>query len=235
MSLIVEASGVCKSFGEHSVLAGVDLSIEPGAIVGLVGTNGSGKSTLIKCLLGLQQVDAGHVRLFGEDAWDLSAGAKARLGYVPQQVKLYPWMKAWQAAEYVGAFYEHWDRELVESLFDRWKLRRDAGVSTLSGGEAQKLGLIVALGHRPHLLILDEPAAAMDPSARREFTRTLLEPVTPGQTVLFSTHILSDLESVATHVAFLQDGRIDRIDRLDRTQDQSLEDTFLEFYDAAAV
>ena len=176
--------------------------------------------------------------MFGEEAWDLSAQSKAKLGFVPQQVKLFPWMKAWHVAVYVGAFYDTWDRELVESLFDRWKLRRDAGVATLSGGEAQKLGLIVALGHRPELLILDEPAAAMDPVARHEFLRTILEPVSENQTVLFSTHILSDLEHVATHVAFLDEGRIvlwDQLDELQNRMNKNLEDIFLELHHATAL
>jgi ABC-2 type transport system ATP-binding protein len=135
MNTVIEMRDAEKSFRKHDVLKGVDLRIEAGAVVGLLGANGAGKSTLIKCLLGLQRVDGGESRLFGEDSWDLPASVKARLGYVPQQVSLHPWMKAWHVAEYIGAFYETWDRELVDSMFDRWKLRREASVGTLSGGE----------------------------------------------------------------------------------------------------
>jgi ABC-2 type transport system ATP-binding protein len=220
MNTVIEMRDATNLFRKHDVLKGVDLRIEAGSVVGLLGANGAGKSTLIKCLLGLQRVDSGECQLFGEDSWDLPASVKARLGYVPQQVSLHPWMKAWQVAEYIGAFYETWDRELVDSMFDRWKLRREASVGTLSGGELQKLGFIVAIGHRPDLLILDEPAAAMDPAARREFLRTILDPVSEQQTVLFSTHIMSDLEQVATHVAFLHEGRIILWNRLDELQDR---------------
>jgi len=215
---IIEAQSVHKTFKDHDVLNGLDLQVEPGSVVGLVGANGAGKSTLIKCLLGLQRIDSGSVQLFGEDSWDLSARSKAKLGYVPQEVKLYPWMRVKDTTAYIGEFYETWDEKLVDELIDRWSLRPDACVSTLSGGELQKLGLTVALGHRPDLLILDEPAAAMDPAARREFVNTILDPVSDDPTVLFSTHIMSDLELVATHIAYIEDGRIVLWDRLENLQ-----------------
>lgn len=220
MTAIIEVSDVRKAFSNHPVLKGVDLTVTRGSIVGLIGANGSGKSTLLKVMLGLLRLDAGSSRLFGEESWSLSERSKARLGYVPQQVKLYPWMRVRQIVSYTGSFYQSWDESLVETLLDEWSLRRDAGVATLSGGELQKLGLILALGHRPELLLLDEPAAALDPVARREFLGRLLEPVSDEQTVLFSTHILSDLERVATHVAFLHDGRIALFDELDRLKDR---------------
>lgn len=219
MDFVVETSQLRKSFSSRDVLRGLDLQIPPGAIVGLIGANGAGKSTLIKCLLGLLRPDAGTSRVLGEDSWTLSAAAKARLGYVPQQVKLYPWMKVWHMVEYTGSFYPQWDHALTERLLQDWQLRRTDPVSTLSGGELQKLGLILALGHRPDLLVLDEPAAALDPAARREFLRTLVEPVIDGQTTLFSTHILSDLERVATHVAILHEGRIVYHDQLDQLKE----------------
>ncbi len=221
MSTVIEATAVTKRFGRHQVLCGTTLCIPRGAIVGLVGTNGAGKSTLIKCLLGLLRPDSGTVRLFGEDSWNLSAESKGRLGYVPQTVQLYPWMKVDQVVRYVAAFYPHWDGAWSNELLDRWHLPRDHRIGPLSPGQMQKLGLVLALGHRPELLILDEPVAALDPVARREFLRAMMEVTNDAQhTVLFSTHITSDLERVASHVALLQDGQIALFDELDAVKDR---------------
>lgn len=218
---ILEAAGVHKRFGRHAVLTGVDLTVPRGAVVGLVGTNGAGKSTLIRLLLGLLRPDAGAVRVFGEPSWHLSAGAKARLGYVAQTVQLYPWMKVEQVVRYAAAFYPTWDLAWADSLLERWDVPRDRRVGPLSPGQVQKLGLVLALGHRPDLLVLDEPVAALDPVARREFLRSLVELTGDARhTVLFSSHITSDLERVASHVAVLQGGRIVLFDELDAVKDR---------------
>jgi ABC-2 type transport system ATP-binding protein len=219
--LIIEARNLSRWFGRAEVLKGVDLAIPRGMVVGLLGTNGCGKSTLIKCLLGLLRVTGGSARLFGEDPWSLSGAAKARLGYVPQDVRLYPWMTVNQVISYTAAFYPAWDFALTQDLVQRWDLPPDRSVGPLSPGQLQKLGLILALGHRPELLILDEPVAALDPIARREFLKSLLE-VTQDErhTVLFSTHITSDLERVASHVALLKDGRVSLFEDLDTIKDR---------------
>lgn len=218
---ILDAKGLCKQFGRTTALKDLDLSIHRGMVVGLLGTNGSGKSTLIKCLLGLLRPTSGTARLFGEDPWTLSGASKTRLGYVPQDIKLYPWMKVSQVISYTAAFYPKWDFALTEKLMRQWDLPRDRRVGPLSPGQIQKLGLILALGHRPELLILDEPVAALDPIARREFLKSLLEMTQDEQhTVLFSTHITSDLERVASHVALLKEGRLALIEDLDGIKDR---------------
>ena len=210
-----------KSFGSKDVLQGVDLNVPAGAVVGLVGTNGSGKSTLIKCLLGLLRPTAGTISLLGEEPWNLSASAKSRLGYVPQIVRLYPWMKVKHVVAYTSAFYDSWDAAWVETLLDRWELPREHRIAPLSPGQLQKLALVLALGYRPELLVLDEPVASLDPVARREFLRSLLELCQDERhTVLFSTHITSDLERVASHLAILKHGRIVLFDELDAVKDR---------------
>jgi len=218
---IITSRGVTKTFGSHSVLNGVDLTIKRGQVVGLLGTNGGGKSTFIKCLLGLLRVDSGEVRIFDEDGWDLSAASKARLGYVPQEAKFYAWMKVRQVVDYWGTFYPNWDKPWVSELMDRWELPREHRVGPLSPGQLQRLALVLALGHRPELLILDEPVASLDPIGRRETLRQLIDITQDGEhTVLFSTHILSDLERVASHVAILADGKIACFEELDSLKDR---------------
>ncbi|TWT88129.1 ABC transporter ATP-binding protein YtrB [Pseudobythopirellula maris] len=210
----LQAVRLGKSFGEKVVLHDASLLLEPGQVLGLLGKNGSGKSTLIKCLLGLLRTTAGEARVFGEDAWDLSAGAKARLGYVPQQVTAYPWMRVRQMIAYTAAFYTGWNHALADDLCRRWDLPLEDRTGVLSVGQLQTLGLVLALGHEPDLLVLDEPVASLDPSARREFLRTLIDIAVesdesgPQRSVLFSTHITSDLERIANRVAVLQNGRV---------------------------
>ncbi len=218
---VIQIEHLGKAFGVHTVLRQIDLVVPRGAVIGLLGTNGSGKSTLIKCLLGLLRRSAGSSRVFGEDSWSLSAGAKTRLGYVPQDVRVYSWMTAPQVIAYTAAFYPSWDQALTDDLVRRWHVPTDRRVGSFSPGELQKLGLILALGHRPELLVLDEPVASLDPAARRDFLKSLLEVTQDEQhTVLFSTHITSDLERVASHVALLRDGRIALFEDLDVVKDR---------------
>ncbi len=218
---VIRIEKLRKAYGENEVLHGVDMEVPAGAIVGLIGTNGSGKSTLIKCLLGLLRATSGKMQIFGEDVWDLSAEAKSRLCYVPQEVRVYPWMRVKHVIDYTAAFYPNWNDDWTKDLVERWELPRDARVSSLSGGQAQKLALVLGLAYRPELMILDEPVASLDPVGRREFLRSVLE-LTAGddRTVLFSTHITSDLERIASHVAILREGRIAYFDELDVLKDQ---------------
>jgi ABC-2 type transport system ATP-binding protein len=230
----IEIRHLAKSYGSKSVLIDLDLSIEQGSIVGLLGVNGAGKTTLIKCALGLMRPQAGSVRLLGEDGWNLSAAAKARIGYVPQVVGFYIWMKVRHMIDYTAAFYPNWNHTLVNDLVKEWEIPVNDRISALSVGQLQKLAILLAIGHNPDLLILDEPAASLDPLARRQFLQMLIDMAEPGRrTVLFSTHITSDLERVADRVAILKSGTIAWYGLLDDLKEQthvSLEDSFLEMH-----
>lgn len=205
----LRAQGLSKSYEHKPVLRDVSLELEPGSVLGLIGRNGAGKSTLIRALLGVIEVDAGSAQVLGEPALAMSDAAKAWLGYVPQQPDALAWMRVGQMLDYVGRFYSDWDQVYVEQALDRWMLPRNQVLAKLSPGERQRVELIRALAPRPHLLVLDEPAAALDPVARRDLLRELaLRADDAGTTVLFSTHIVSDLERVASHIAFLHAGRL---------------------------
>ncbi len=209
MTLPIDIDQLQKNFGSKQVLRELNLEVPTGTVLGLLGKNGSGKSTLIKCALGLLRKSGGSAAIFADDAWHLSAASKARLGYVPQEMVSYPWMRVRQVIAYTAAFYPTWNHGLVDRLCQQWQLPLEDRVGPLSVGQLQTLGIVLALGHEPDLLILDEPVASLDPSARRHFLQTLIEIIDqPNRTVLFSTHITSDLERVASRVAILREGRI---------------------------
>lgn len=234
MTPAISMKNVVKNFGAKAVLQGVDLEIPRGAIVGLLGTNGSGKTTLLKCAVGLLRPQDGESQLLGESSWDLSLATKSRLGYVPQVISLFPWMTVSDLLRYTGSFYTNWNHDLVEKLLKDWDLERFGRVGNLSVGQLQKLAILTALGHEPELLILDEPAASLDPLARRQFLQLIIDLAGPSnRTVLFSTHITSDLERVADHVAILKKGQIVHFGLLEDLKEQThlnLEDAFLEMH-----
>ena len=212
--------GVRKEYGPKAALDGVDLTVPAGSVVGLLGQNAAGKTTLIKAALGLIRATEGDAKIFGESSWNLSAATKARVGYVPQVITLYPWMRVKQLVRYTASFYPRWSDGLVTKLLTTWEVGAEDKVGILSVGTLQKLAIVLALGHEPDLLVLDEPAASLDPSARRDFLRTLLDVAADGhRTVLFSTHITSDLERVADRVAILRAGKIEYDGALDDLKD----------------
>jgi ABC-2 type transport system ATP-binding protein len=193
-----------KQFGAGEILSDVSLSIAKGAVLGLVGRNGAGKTTLIRILLGLLQPEAGTAWVLGDPALHLTDASKTRLGYVPQQPESLGWMTVESLLEFVGGFYPNWDRDYVWTSLLRWNIPSSQRLAQLSPGERQRVALIRALAIQPEVLILDEPASALDPVARRDLLREIaLRAGETGMTVLFSTHIVSDLERVASHVCFL--------------------------------
>ena len=217
---VLDCQHLTKSYGKKTALRDFSLTLDPGTVVGLLGKNGAGKTTLLKCALGLARPDSGNVTILGENAWTLSADAKSRLGYVPQTVILHPWMKVRQLIDYTASFYPRWNHAFINDLLARWELPPDSRVGPLSVGQLQKLAILLALGHEPDLLVLDEPAAALDPVARREFLAALLDiAAETNRTILFSTHLTADLERVASHVAILKEGNLSYFGTLDALKD----------------
>jgi ABC-2 type transport system ATP-binding protein len=210
-----------KRFGsDRLALDGVSLAIPTGSVTGLLGRNAAGKSTLIQCAIGLLKPTSGSVSILGQPAWSLDADGKSRLGYVPQSIQLHAWMRVRQLLDYTAAFYPRWNDALVRDLLRDWEVPAEQKIKTLSPGTLQKLSIILALAHEPELLILDEPAAALDPAARRQFLAALLEVASDSRrTILFSTHITSDLERVADRVALLSAGRLTFDGGLDELKD----------------
>jgi ABC-2 type transport system ATP-binding protein len=217
---ILELRGLTKAFKATTVLKGIDLSFRRGSVVGLLGKNGAGKTTLIKCAVGLLKVTSGTIRLFGENPWTMSGETKSRIGYVPQKTDSYEWMRVRQMIAYIAAFYPNWNHALTTSLLSEWELNPEDNVAKLSEGQKQKLSLILAMGHEPELLVLDEPAASLDPQARRAFLATVIDIAgNDNRTVILSTHLTSDLERVASDIVILKDGSLDYAGSMDDLKD----------------
>ena len=217
----LRARDIEKRYDGRTVLAGVSLELAPGSVLGLIGRNGAGKSTLIRALLGLIEVDGGQAQVWGRPALHMDDATKARIGYVPQQPEALNWLEVGQMLDLVERFYPRWDHAFAHDTLDRWGLRRNQLLGKLSPGERQRVAIIRALAPRPDLLVLDEPAAALDPVARRDLLREIaLRAGESGTTVLFSTHIVSDLERVASHVAFMHAGRLLLASELDALKER---------------
>ncbi|GAB4060953.1 ABC transporter ATP-binding protein [Uliginosibacterium sediminicola] len=209
MSKPIEVSQLQVEREHRAILRDVSLQLEAGATIGLIGRTGAGKTTLLRCMLGLAFADAGSARVFGEVATELSAANKARLGYVPQTPGLPGEYTVKGLVDLIGGWQPKWDKDWARELQFRFRLPQDTRISKLSGGEQQLLALVLALGHKPELLVLDEPVASLDPVVRRTVAATIAELQAERETsIIFSTHILSDLERLASHIAVIEDGRI---------------------------
>lgn len=216
LEIPVRVLDVHLAYGKQAVLKGVDWEISRGEVVGLIGRNGAGKSSLFHALLGLVKPQRGRAELFGIPALELNEQCKQRLGFVAQESKAFGWMTVNNLLDFAGGLYDNWDSQYADRLVKRWDLPRQQKINLLSPGQAQRLALVRAMAPRPALLVLDEPASALDPVARRDLLREIItHTCDDGTTVLFSTHIVSDLERIASRVAFLDEGRLLLDDQLE--------------------
>jgi len=206
---IVETSGLSRRFGNKNALDNVSLGVRPGRVFGLVGENGAGKTTLIRHLLGLLRAERGSVRVFGLDPVAEPVSVLSRIGHLSENRDLPAWMTVGELLRYTQAFYPKWDMAFAEKLREQFGLLSSAKIKNLSRGENAKAGLLIALAYRPDLLLLDEPSSGLDPLVRRDILEAIIRTVAEeGRTVMFSTHLLDEVERVADEVAMMFDGRI---------------------------
>ncbi len=206
---LIEFRNVIYTAGRKTILDEITLRLEPGETLGLIGRTGAGKTTLLRCLLGLSFPQAGEARLFGETASTLSHESKARLGYVPQSPGLPEAQTLRTLLEWAAIWQPGWSDRWADELIQGFELDPAQRISSLSVGQKQLVALILAVGHKPELLVLDEPVASLDPVTRRQVASVLAGlQAERGTSMVFSTHILSELERLATHVAVIEHGKV---------------------------
>ncbi len=206
---VVEVANLSRSFGRKEALQNVTLRVGRGQVFGLVGENGAGKTTLIQHILGAYKARTGHVRVFGIDPVYDPTAVLSRIGYLSEDRDLPLWMRVAELMRYMRAFYSNWDEAYAERLREEFALPVAARIKNLSRGEKARAGLLVALAHRPELLLLDEPSSGLDAIARQDILGAVVRSVAEeGRTVVFSSHLLDEVERVADHVAMLHHGRL---------------------------
>jgi ABC-2 type transport system ATP-binding protein len=205
----VTAQHLGKAFGNKRVLEDISFTVEQGDVIGVLGKNGAGKTTLLEMMLGFSPATFGSVQVFGHNSFSLPGVAKARVGFVPQVDELLNHLCAEDQLRVIGSFYPNWDREFLLRLSREWELDLNQQIQAMSIGQRQKLSILLALGHHPDLLLLDEPVASLDPVSRRQFLEQIVDIAADGKrAVVFSSHIVSDIERLANKIWILKDGHL---------------------------
>lgn len=204
---VLSVKGLCKSYSGFS-LENVSFEIKKGTIMGFVGRNGAGKSTTLKSILNLVHMDKGRVDFFGLDLKEHERAIKQRIGYTGGAVNFYKKKRIKQIVEITKSFYENWDDEICGKYMKLFSLDMEKTPSELSEGMKVKLSLVLALSHGAELLILDEPTSGLDPVSRSELLEIFRLLKAKGISILFSTHIITDLEKCADEITYIRNGKL---------------------------
>ena len=201
---------VSKRYRRDTALQRINIRVPDGAVYALVGANGAGKSTALKVLMNLERADEGAAEILGLDTVRRGPDARAQIGYVPERADHgYRWMRCGQLLQHTAAYYPAWDHSYAEDLAGALGVRQQRRVGTLSKGESRRLQLVIALAHRPPVLLLDEPTEGLDPLVRTRLLSMLAAHLADAPTtILISTHQIHELESLADHVGVLRDGTL---------------------------
>jgi ABC-2 type transport system ATP-binding protein len=211
---VIETERLTKYYGKHRGIVDVDLAVEQGEVFGFLGPNGAGKTTTIRLLLDLIRPTSGRARVFGIESTVDPVAIHRRIGYLPGEFALFDRLTGGQTVEYYGNLRGGVDRRRQAELMARFDLDPSRRFREYSKGNKQKVGLVIALQHRPELLILDEPTAGLDPLVQQTFFQLVREAVADGATVFLSSHILDEVERTCHRVAIIRDGRLVKVDRV---------------------
>ncbi len=218
---VIEIKNVQKQFGANTVLDGLDLEVKRGQTFAFLGRNGAGKTTTIKSLMGLVKPDSGLISVLGLNPVFDPIKVRTKVGYLAEDQTMFGWMRVEQLIRFVAPFYPTWDHELAQQYVAQFDLPLSTKVKHLSKGQSVRVGLLLALAHRPELVILDDPALGLDPIMRRDFNRDLVTHLqAEGRTVLYSSHLLYEVEPIADVIAILHEGKIVRQAPTDELRNQ---------------
>lgn len=205
MSEIVTCTNLVKKYGNITALNNVSFTLESGKIVGILGPNGSGKTTLIKILNGLLTPTSGTVTVNGHN---IGVETKKVVAYLPDNIYLNSWMTVKQIVEYFADFYEDFRPEVAYEMFKHLGIAPEKKLKTLSKGNKEKVCLILVMSRNALLYVLDEPIAGVDPAARDYVISTIINNYNPQSTIIITTHLISDIETILNEVIFLKNGEI---------------------------
>lgn len=223
---VVDVDRLTRRFGPRRGIDDVSFAISRGEVFGFLGPNGAGKSTTIRLLLGLYRPTSGRMRVFDLDPTRDGVEINRRIGYLPGELALYPKLTGAQHLDRFARIRGLTDRTCRDRLVARFGVQLDQPVHTLSKGNRQKLGIVLAFMHRPELLVLDEPTSGLDPLMQDEFARLVRETVDDGRTVLLSSHDLEEVQRLGDRLAIIKEGRIivtDTVDGLRRSAPRTVE------------
>src|SRR5689334_19859543 len=219
MTAIIEIDKLTKSYGKHRGIIDIDLTVDEGEAFGFLGPNGAGKTTTIRTLLDHLRPTSGQARVFGIVTTDDPVAIHKRVGYLPGEFALYDKLTGGQTIDYFANLRGGVDAAYQADLIRRLDLDTSRKFKEYSKGNKQKVGLIVALQHRPDLLILDEPTSGLDPLVQQTFFDVIREAKSEGRTVFLSSHILGEVEKTCDRVAIIRDGRLVKVDRVEALRD----------------
>ncbi|HET9657567.1 MAG TPA: ABC transporter ATP-binding protein [Kineosporiaceae bacterium] len=223
--VVVRTVGLTKTYGRTIALREVDLTINAGEVFGYLGPNGAGKTTTIRLLMGMLRPTAGHAEVLGHDAWTGGLEVRGRIGYLAGEPALYERLTGRQHVEYFSWLRRRdpaGDRDRAAAMAKRLDLDLSRPARTLSKGNKQKLSIVLALMSAPELLILDEPTTGLDPFVQQEFHAMVREHTAGGGSVLLSSHVLAEVQRVATRIGVVRAGRLIAVERLDTLRGRSL-------------
>jgi ABC-2 type transport system ATP-binding protein len=235
MTKAIRTEALVKTFGHTRALDGLDLTVDTGEVHGFLGPNGAGKTTMIRTLLDHIRPTSGRATIFGIETTVDPVAIHRRIGYLPGEFALYEKLTGGQTLEYFANLRGGVDQAYQQALIARLDVDPSRRFREYSKGNKQKIGLIIALQHRPDLLLLDEPTSGLDPLIQQEFYGVIREAKAEGRTVFLSSHILSEVEKTCDRVAIIRDGRLARVDRTEALRDLAHHTVELVFTDQVPV
>ncbi|MEG1255766.1 ABC transporter ATP-binding protein [Clostridium sp.] len=227
---ILECKGLVKKYGNKEALKGIDLTLEKGKIIGLLGPNGSGKTTLIKLANGLLKPTAGEVKIAG-----FTQGIETQkiVSYLPERTYLNEWMKVSDIIAFFKDFYEDFDEKRAYDMLNKLNIESDVKLKTLSKGTKEKVQLILVMSRQAQLYLLDEPIAGVDPAARDYILNTIISNYNENATVIISTHLIADIEKILDDVIFISNGEImlqKSVDEIRESSGKTVDELFREVF-----
>ena len=214
----IEINKLTKSYGKARGIIDVSFDVEEGEIFGFIGPNGAGKSTTIRTLMSLIYPDSGTAKIFGKDCIKDGVEVRKNIGYLPSEVFYYDDMKVISLLKYSASFYGKVDNKKIKYLAEIMDLDLNKKIDDLSYGNKKKVGIVQGLLHNPKLIILDEPTSGLDPLIQQRFFDLILEENKKGATVLFSSHILSEVQKICTRVGIIKEGRMIKVENIEVLQ-----------------